>query len=44
MPPKITIVEPDITEEERKKVIDEINDILTQIAYSQPYDTKKKAK
>ena len=41
MPPKIIIVTPDITEEERRKVIEEITDILTQIAYSQVENGKE---
>lgn len=33
MPPTITIVKPNITENERQKRIGEINDVLTEIAH-----------
>jgi hypothetical protein len=33
MPPNITIVKPDITDEERQKRINEINDVITEIAH-----------
>lgn len=34
MPPKIIIVKPDITEEERQKVFDGINQVLSEIAHA----------
>lgn len=33
MPPTITIIKPNITDEERQKRIREINDVLTEIAH-----------
>jgi len=33
VPPTIIIIKPNITEEERQKGIDRINDVLTEIAH-----------